>query len=213
MPPPTLLARIDHLVYASRDLDQGIADIERLLGVRASPGGRHPAWGTQNALVALGPRCYLEIIARDPDQSPGAGVRPFGLDSLGSPRLAGWAANATGLERLCAAAARYGISLGNVLTGSRQRTDGTILHWALTDLYCVVADGVVPFFIDWEKSPHPASAAAAGAALVSLRAEHPDADLVRDMLGHLALEMTVTAGPRPALVAEIDCPNGRVSLR
>jgi hypothetical protein len=213
MPPPGLLARVDHLVYAACDLDQGVADIEHLLGVRATPGGRHPTWGTRNALVALGPRCYLEIIAPDPDRSPGAGVRPFGLNGLGPPRLAGWAANATGLEQLRAAAVRLGITLGNVLSGSRRQPDGAVLNWALTDLYCVLADGVVPFFIDWGESPHPASAAPTGAALVSLRAEHPAAGPVRDMLGHLALELPVTAGPLPALVAEIDCPNGRVLLR
>jgi len=41
---------IDHLVYATPDLDLGIATIERLLGVRATAGGRHPGAGTRNAL-------------------------------------------------------------------------------------------------------------------------------------------------------------------
>jgi hypothetical protein len=213
MSPPTLLARVDHLVYAASDLDRGVAEIEQLLGVRASAGGRHPTWGTRNALLALGPWSYLEIIARDPDRSPSSGLHPFGLDGSGPPRLAGWAANATGLEQLRAAAARFGIALGNVLSGSRQRPDGAILDWALTDLHCVIADGVVPFFIDWGKSPHPASAAPTGATLVGPRAEHPDAHRVRGMLGNLALELPVTNGSLPALVAEIDCPNGRVLLR
>jgi hypothetical protein len=52
-----------------------------------------------------------------------------------------------------------------------------------------------------------------GATLASLRAEHPDADRVRDMLDALDLELPVTIGPKPALMAEIDCPNGRVLLR
>jgi hypothetical protein len=55
----TLLERVDHLVYATADLDRGVAEIELLLGIRASPGGRHPAWGTRNALVALGSMSYL----------------------------------------------------------------------------------------------------------------------------------------------------------
>ena len=100
-----------------------------------------------------------------------------------------------------------------MLSGSRQRPDGTILRWTLTDLCCVVADGIIPFFIDWGLSPHPASAAAAGATLVSLRAEHQNADQVRELLRGLALPLSVTTGSTSALIAEIDCPKGRVLLR
>jgi hypothetical protein len=210
---PELLARVDHLVYATGELDRGVAEIEQLLGIRASLGGRHRTWGTRNALAGLGPRCYLEIIAPDPEHSPSAGARPFGLDGGGPSRLVGWAANATDLEQLRAAASRRGVTLGDVLSGSRQRPDGTILSWTLTDLCCVVADGVMPFFINWGRSEHPASAAPKGATLKSLRAEHPDANQVREMLRGFGLQLPVTAGSVPALVAEIDCPNGRVSLR
>ncbi len=176
---PALLARVDHLVYATPDLDRGIVEIERLLGVRADSGGRHFTWGTRNALAALGQSTYLEIIAPDHDHSPTGGVRPFGLDRLDRSGLVGWAANASHLDKIRVAAARHGVMLGPVLFGSRQRPDGAILTWTLTDLTCMVADGIVPFFIDWGSSPHPASSASAGATLVSLRAEHPDADRVR----------------------------------
>jgi hypothetical protein len=36
------LSRVDHLVYATPDLNRGIDEIERLTGVRATPGGQHP---------------------------------------------------------------------------------------------------------------------------------------------------------------------------
>ena len=212
MASPEGLALVDHLVYATADLDRGIAEVERVLGVRASPGGQHPIWGTRNALVALGSSSYLEIIAPNPDHSSPSEGRPFGLDALAASRLVGWAAKSSGLTNFRDAAALHGVELGRVLSGSRKQADGTVLTWKLTDLRCVVADGIVPFFIDWGKSPHPALVASRGATLVGLRAEHPDADHVLQMLRVVAVDLKVGVGAAPALIAEIDCPNGRVLL-
>lgn len=91
----SLLARVDHLVFATPDLNRGVDEIERLLGIRASAGGPHPGRGTRNALVALGPHTYLEIMAPDPDQPPPSTPRPFGLDLLTHSRLVAWALMAT----------------------------------------------------------------------------------------------------------------------
>jgi len=210
---PDVPACIDHLVYAAPDLDLGIAEVERLLGVRASVGGRHPVWGTRNALASLGPSSYLEIIAPDPEQLPGPGGRPFGLDAPGSSRLVGWAAKGSELEKFRKTAEQQDVQLGKVLSGSRIQQDGSVLTWTLTDPRCVVADGIAPFFIDWGKSPHPALFAAPGATLAGLQAEHPDADCVHRLLRAIAVDLAVSAGPLPALIASIDCPRGRVVLK
>jgi hypothetical protein len=205
--------QIDHLVYGTTDLSRGVSEIERLLGVAATPGGQHPGGGTRNALVSLGPGSYLEIIGPDPDQPRPAEPRVFGLDALDSSRLVTWAAKGTALNQLHAQARRQGVPLGAVESGSRRRPDGTTLSWQFTDPSEVVADGIVPFFIDWGTSPHPATSAATGASLVSLRAEHPDPPQVERMLRILGLDLAVKPGPRPALIAVIDSPRGRVELR
>ena len=207
------VSRVDHLVYATPDLKAGIDAIERLLGIRATPGGQHPGAGTRNALVALGPASYLEIIGPDPEQPRPPGPRRFGIDGLKVPRLAAWAAKGQDLERLVADAARNGVKLGPVGSGSRKRPDGVLLSWRFTSPATVLGDGIVPFFIDWGRTPHPAQAAAAGATLVSLRAEHPDAQRVGETLRKLGLDLRVTGAPAPALIATVDCPKGRVELR
>jgi hypothetical protein len=208
-----LLGRIDHLVYAGPDLAIGIQRVEAMLGVRATPGGQHPGEGTRNALVALGPSSYLEIIARDPDQ-PDPGVpRKFGIDNLRSPRLVTWAAKGSDLGPMVAEARRRGVLLGDVIPGSRRTPSGALLSWHITSQRTVIADGVVPFFIDWGQTPHPAATAATGATLIALRAEHPDPERVRTILDQLGLDLPVTSGATPALIATIAGPRGRVDLR
>ncbi len=210
---PKVLSQVDHLVYATPDLDRGVEEVAALLGVRASPGGQHPGRGTRNALVALGPTSYLEIIAPDPAQPAPARPRSFGIDTLAKSRLVTWAAKGKDLEDLAREAARHGIDLGEVRSGSRKRPDGVLLTWRITDLGSLSGGGIIPFFIDWAASPHPAQTAARGATLIGLRAEHPEAQRVQKVLRDLGLELDVSPGPAPALIAAIDGPKGRVELR
>jgi hypothetical protein len=212
-PPVGLVGRVDHLVYATPDLQRGIDTIERLLGLKATPGGQHPGRGTRNALVALGPAAYLEIIGPDPEQPTPPQPRPFGIDGLKEPRLVTWAIKGTNLEALARDAVRGGVTLGDVIGGSRKRAVGVLLAWRYTDRRTVVAGGVVPFVIDWGPTPHPAATATPGASLVALRAEHPEAEMVQRALRVLDLDLRVQRGPRPALVATITGPRGRVELR
>src|SRR5687768_18558203 len=57
------LAQFDHLVVAVRSLEEGVAEFERLTGIKAGVGGKHPGRGTENALVSFGGGKYLEILA------------------------------------------------------------------------------------------------------------------------------------------------------
>jgi Glyoxalase-like domain len=212
-PSSTLLARVDHLVYATPDLQLGIDAIEKQFGVKAAAGGQHPGLGTRNALVALGPTSYLEIIGPDPEQPKPSGPRRFGIDDLKTPRIVRWVVKSSELPAVAEKAAKSGVTLGPIASGSRRRPDGVVLAWHYTDPAVVVADGLVPFFIDWGSSPHPALTAAKGATLTQLRAEHPDAPRVQKMLNALGLDLKVSSASAPAIVATVDSPRGRVELR
>ena len=204
---------LDHIIYAAPSLSTGIDELERRLGVRATRGGKHPAWGTHNALIALGDDAYLEIFAPDPEAPAPDTPRPFGLDDLRASRIVTWIAKGTDLERIVARAESLGVSLGAVQSGGRRRSDGVFLTWNITDPLAHRMGGVVPFFIDWGDTPHPAATAAPGCALIGVRAEHPDPNRVGAVLAGLGLDLRVGPGPAPALIATIRSPRGDVELR
>ena len=103
---PDVLVAVDHVVYATPDLQRSVNELERRLGVRASPGGSHTGAGTRNALLALGPRTYLEIVGPDPEQPEPAQPRPFGIDALKAPKFVAWAIRGSQLDDLRASAAK-----------------------------------------------------------------------------------------------------------
>ena len=207
-----VVGRVDHLVYATPDIERTSADLERRFGVRPSLGGHHPGRGTRNILITIGPECYMEIVGPDPAQEPPSTPRWFGIDTLNEPRLVAWAANATDLTHVVANAARRGVRLGGVGVGRRTRPDGVELTWQLTDPV-VLGDGLVPFLIDWGASPHPSTTTVVGPRLVDLHGEHPNPERVRRMLGALGIALRVTQAAHPSLVATFRTEAGLQELR
>ena len=205
-------ARIDHLVYVTSHVDRTVLDLAEVLGVEPSAGGQHPAWGTRNALLALGPRSYLEIMGPEPKLSKPGLVRPFGIDRLGHAHLATWVAQSGDLGAILAAGRKAGVDMGAILSGSRTRADGTVLSWSMTDLMAHREGGVVPYFIDWGHSPHPAESAPQGCTLVELKAVHPDPPRIRWILGALGLDLPVDRGQEFRLQALVQSRKGLVEL-
>lgn len=207
------LARVDHIVLATPDVDDTADRLTTTLGVRAVAGGRHPDWGTCNALIGLGDDVYLEIVGPDPESPPPEVPRPFGLDGLSAPRLWTWAVRGRALEALIAQSRHDGVDLGEVQRRTRRRPDGVLLAWSMTDSRAPRADGIVPFFIDWGATPHPATTSPRGGTLVGLRARHPDVDGVRAMLRSLGLDLELEEADAPELIATLETRRGRIELR
>ncbi len=209
----SLIPNIDHLVYAAPNLQTGIDEIESLLGIHASMGGSHPGRGTRNALIALGEQCYLEIIAPDPVQVDFHGERVFGIDDLSTPKIVTWAVKSNDLTQLTDIDLGEGIKLGEIIHLSRLTAEGDTLAWQLTDPSQLIGEGTIPFFINWGQMPHPSKMATPGATIVDLRIEHPNPDIIQNVLVQLGLNVSVSIGKKAAIVATIDCPKGKMELR
>ena len=147
----------DHLILGCRDLDSGIAYAEVLCGYRAVAGGSHPGKGTRNALLKLGERCYLEILAPDPEQPKLTWFRQ--IARLSEPRLVGWAAAVKNIEKYATELRSTGTPCLGPDQGSRTNPNGEVFRWKTL----VLEDdrkGLLPFYIEWAPDlPHPATTA------------------------------------------------------
>lgn len=193
---------LDHLAVAAPSLDEAAAYVERTLGVSMAPGGRHPAMGTHNRLLSLGPGMYLEAIAVDPEADPPARPRWFGLDALTGPaRLAAW------IVRGGDPSARPA-EIGAPATITR---DDLTWRFTLRDDGALPWDGGGPAHIDWGPAGPPAGRLpATGCSLARLEVTHPEAHAILAAWPELlTLEnVRIGPGPKPALRAEILTPRG-----
>jgi hypothetical protein len=192
---------IDHIIYGAPDLERALTAFGERYGVQPTPGGRHPGFGTRNALAGLAGDRYLEIMSVDHTQDVAAHKRFFGLDSDFEPRFVAWCArSARPLEETVAIAREAGADPGEILSMSRARPDGTELAWRLTSPFATREGGVLPFYIDWGTTPNPASTMAPVLTLESLVVVHPEPARIRRILAALGEhEPDVAYGPAPSL--------------
>ncbi len=203
-------ATVDHLLYGSPDLELGIAEVERLTGVRPVYGGRHPGLGTHNALLSLGAGVYLEVIAPDPSQVDVVQEPPYGIGSLAAPALRAWAVAPGDLETAVRNGRAAGIDYGNVTAHSRRTPDGDDVRWRMATLRAR-EDGlaVLPFLIDWGSTPHPSERAPGGVRLVQFRTFASDPIRIQGQLRAVGVELPVSAAETPGLEAVLVGPSGR----
>ena len=203
---------VDHLVFATPNLQDGIDKIETLLGVKPSSGGSHPGIGTANALLSLGQQCYLEIIGPDPTQTDFQGTRPFSIDSLDHAQLVTWAAQRTDLEKFVLSARSKGVNLSDVIPMSRANPDGDSLSWELAFPNHDERINIIPFFIDWGSSPHPSAQCIQSALLKTLVLEHPNPSEIAHKLEILDVDVEVRYSNKPGMRALIGSPLGEVEI-
>ena len=202
---------LDHILLGCNDLQRGIDFVEQHTGVRAAFGGVHPGRGTQNALLSLGTRRYLEIIAPDLQQNA-AGELASMLKKLTEPRLVGWAAHPGDIQVLAADLAKAGIIAEGPTPGSRKRPDGNVLRWKTLNLKDD-ANGLLPFFIEWSAdSPHPSADAPSGCQLLRFELLTPEPAALAKTSAKVMLAAPIAKGASPQLHAVISGPQGQLDI-
>ena len=201
---------LDHILLGINDLDRGIAFVHERTGVRAAFGGVHPGRGTRNALLKLGTRRYLEIIAPDPKQTSLAAYPQ--LREMREPRLLTWAVHTDDIESVAKKIVAAGVPMEGPEDGSRKRPDGKVLRWKalrLKDDH----NGLLPFFIQWGRdSLHPSEDAPDGCRLVDFSVSYAEAPELRTLFGHLGLDVKVEEAAPSRLRARIAGTKGTVEL-
>ena len=139
--------RIDHVIYATRDLDAAAARFEAELGLAAAGGGRHDGLGTHNRIVPLG-ATYLELLAvLDADEANGSELGRLlhaRIEDVGEGLL-GWAVEVDDVEPIAA-------GLKTQITTITRQGDSA----QLTGVPESLRDPYLPFFIARRHgNPHP----------------------------------------------------------
>jgi hypothetical protein len=206
---------LDHILLGCNDLDRGVAYVEEHTAVRAAIGGVHPDEGTRNALLSLGERRYLEIIAPDPRQDS---VQPYALQrlsllkQLNVPHLIGWAAHPGRVDELARKLRAAGIAAQDVRPGSRKRPDGRTLNWKTLNL---IDDhrGLLPFFIEWSPdSVHPSVDAPAGCRVEGFGVADPQPKELSSIYQRLGIKVKTERGESPQLRVRLVGPKGRFEI-
>ena len=207
-----MTANVDHLVWYSPDLEAGNRYFAQRMDRAPVYGGVHPGQGTANSLLGLGDATYLEILTRDPAQDAAGWLDPeFAM--FAGQGLYHWAVAGVDLDDIIARARRAGIEASHVVMGGRRKPDGGSLAWRLVGLRNHAFGALLPFFIDWGASEHPAASAPRGGSLLAVELHSPAARGLSELFATLGLTFTVQESGVPALVATIQGGGNRHALR
>ena len=203
-------ALLDHIILGCSDLDLAMELVEQNTGVRPAIGGVHPGRGTRNALLSLGERRYLEIIAPDPAQQK---IVHFPqIREMKDPRLIGWAVHPPDIAATARILRDNQIGFKGPDDGSRKQPDGRVLNWKTINL----ADdrhGILPFFIEWsEDSVHPSKDAPKKCDLDYFTVMGADPAELSQVFKRIGVDAAVERSDKDRLRAHITGPKGELGL-
>ncbi|MBC9227297.1 VOC family protein [Aeromicrobium sp. 636] len=210
---------LDHLSFAvgPAGLMATTSELSEKFGAVFLAGGIHPRFGTNNMILPLKNRQYLEVV--EALEHPASDKAAFGQavkarSELGGGWL-GWCVSVDDIEPVEHRLGRHAVP------GNRHRPDGYNLTWQQIGIHGMRADPQLPFVMCWDVPPeeHPSQMADTGIALTGLEiAGSPER--LSDWMGEPAvgaledIEVRWVApnGAPGILAAEFDTPNGPVRI-
>jgi hypothetical protein len=203
-------AQLDHIVVAIRNLAEGITQFERLTGVKAGVGGKHPGRGTENALVSLGGGSYLEIIA--PQSGASLSPQDEAMRALERLTIINWAVSVPEVDGAVAALKSAGFAASPAQPGARLTPAGERLDWTTFGLSGADIGGA-PFFIRWSPNTrHPSTTAPPGCALDRLVVQDPSSDRLTTAMNALDVSRVTIAKGASRIEATLTCGSKRATL-
>ena len=204
---------IDHIVYCVEDLTQAIINLESKLGVKAVIGGTHQTQGTKNALINLGDRCYLEVLAIDKKNTQIKAPRWMGIDLLQTNKITRWALSSQDIYKDSEYLKGYNKHMGQITGGSRMMTNGKTLTWKIAMPLSTPEVEIVPFITDWSASEaHPTDALDQPCKLLEIHLKHPNPKEIESLFADMNIGIKIISAETTSIHIIIECPNGIVKI-
>lgn len=201
--------KIDHIVYCVSDLDKAIDNLKNLLGIRPVIGGSHLTKGTKNALLNLGNKCYLEILAIDSNNVDFEGQRWMGIDLIDGPKITRWSLKSENLKKDSEILGQISKELGKIDGGSRMTADGRLLSWQMILPTSSPEIELLPFMTDWsQSSAHPTDTLEQGCSLQHIELYHPNPTELQSTLSNLDVDLKIEKAKDIRISIDVISPKG-----
>ena len=209
---------LDHVIWACADLERGARRFEALTGIRPRYGGAHASGLTHNALVGLGGRCYLEVLAPVGPAGPNDDEWCRLARGAHEPRILTYCLrSARPLSELASVAAASGWKNAVVASNGRTTPEGLRLRWQWLAPAVERFGLAFPFFIDWLDSPHPGESLGSAQPeseilLQDFAVGHPEAADLKRTLGEIGSTIDTYPAVDVQFRLQLKTPRGTVSL-
>ncbi len=210
---------LDHLSFAvgSTGLLATSTELSEKFGAVFLAGGVHPRFGTNNMILPLRNRQYVELV--EALEHPASDKAPFGQAVKARSELGGgWLGWCVSVDDIGPVEHRIG---RHSVPGNRHRPDGYNLTWQQIGVHGMRSDPQLPFVTSWDVPPeeHPSQMAPSDITLTALEiAGSPER--LADWLGEEAIgaleqievRWVAPNGAPGILAAEFDTPRGTVRI-
>lgn len=201
---------IDHVVLAAPNLEDAMADFEKMTGVGPKVAATIKGLGIKSARVSFNDASYIEIIAPDQNE-PG----PIG-NLLKSRKLKEltpfhYAIRSSRAEQLKVEVKQFGY-VPDHITMFGAKKDGTPRKWELLYLYGHKLGGICPFFINWSNTDHPCSKLPVVGKLKKFTIRAPRDDPVHALLEHVNVQGINIEVGKEKISFQFNSPEGTIKF-